>query len=100
EIDLILVATVTPDTSFPSVSCVIQDKLGASNAAAMDVGAACAGFIYAMTTAEQFIKTKVYQKILVIGDDKLSKFTDWTDRSEERRVGKECRYHNRRRDKK
>ncbi len=81
EIDLILVATVTPDTSFPSVSCVIQDKLGASNAAAMDVGAACAGFIYAMTTAEQFIKTKVYQKILVIGADKLSKITDWTDRN-------------------
>src|SRR5690625_2326173 len=81
EIDLILVATVTPDTSFPSVSCVIQDKLGASNAAAMDVGAACAGFIYAMTTAEQFIKTKVYQKILVIGADKLSKITEWTDRN-------------------
>src|SRR5699024_11511937 len=66
EIDLILVATVTPDTSFPSVSCVIQDKLGASNAAAMDVGAACAGFIYAMTIAEQFIKTKVYKYIIFI----------------------------------
>lgn len=81
DVDLILVATVTPDSSFPSVSCIIQDKLGATKAAAMDVGAACTGFIYGMITAEQFIKTKTYKKILVVGTDKLSKITDWTDRN-------------------
>lgn len=81
EIDLILVATVTPDRSFPSVSCMIQDKLGARNAAAMDISAACSGFIYGMVTAKQFIETKAYKKILVVGVDKLSKITDWTDRN-------------------
>jgi len=81
ELDLILVATVTPDTSFPSISCIIQDKLGAVNAASMDVSAACSGFIYSLTTAKQFIETKTYKKILVVGVEKLSKITDWTDRS-------------------
>lgn len=81
ELDLILVATVTPDTPFPSVSCMIQERLGATNAAAMDVGAACAGFMYGMITAQQFIKTNAYQKILIVGVDKLSKITDWTDRN-------------------
>ena len=81
EIDLILVATVTPDTPFPSVACVIQDRLGASNAAAMDVSAACSGFMYAMITAKQFIETKSYKHILVVGAEKLSKITDWSDRN-------------------
>jgi 3-oxoacyl-[acyl-carrier-protein] synthase III len=81
ELDLILVATVTPDSSFPSIACLIQDKLGAANAAAMDVSAACSGYIYAMTIAKQFIETKTYKKILVVGAEKLSKITDWTDRS-------------------
>lgn len=81
EIDLILVATVTPDTPFPSVSCMIQEKLGATNAASMDVSAACTGFIYAMATGSQFIETGAYKHVLVVGVDKLSKITDWTDRN-------------------
>ncbi|HLR09681.1 MAG TPA: beta-ketoacyl-ACP synthase III [Bacillota bacterium] len=81
SIDLILVATVTPDTPFPSVACMIQERLGAINAAAMDLGAACAGFIYGLVTAEQFIKTGVYQHVLIVGADKLSKIVDWTDRN-------------------
>lgn len=81
EIDLILVATVTPDTPFPTVSCMIQDKLGAKNAAAMDISAACAGFMYGVITGQQFIETGQYKHVLVIGVDKLSKITDWTDRN-------------------
>lgn len=81
ELDLILVATVTPDRSFPSVSCMIQDKLGANNAAAMDVSAACAGFMYGMITAGQFIQNGAYKHILVVGVEKLSKITNWEDRN-------------------
>ncbi|GAA0312908.1 beta-ketoacyl-ACP synthase III [Oceanobacillus oncorhynchi subsp. oncorhynchi] len=81
DIDLILVATVTPDTAFPSIACLIQDRLGAVNAAAMDVGAACAGFMYGVITANQFIATGTYKNVLVVGSEKLSKITDWTDRS-------------------
>lgn len=81
DIDLILVATVTPDTPFPSVACMIQDRLGASKAAAMDISAACSGFMYGMITAKQFVETKVYKNILVVGVEKLSKITDWTDRN-------------------
>ena len=81
ELDLILVATVTPDTPFPSVACMIQDRLGATNAAALDVGAACAGFMYALITGKQYIEAGSYQKILVVGVDKLSKIIDWTDRN-------------------
>ncbi|MFL6517562.1 MAG: beta-ketoacyl-ACP synthase III [Bacillus sp. (in: firmicutes)] len=81
EIDLILVATVTPDTPFPSVACRIQEKLGAKKAAAMDVSAACAGYMYGIVTAKQFIETDVYKYVLVVGVEKLSKVTDWTDRN-------------------
>ncbi|TQS75817.1 ketoacyl-ACP synthase III [Ornithinibacillus gellani] len=81
ELDLILVATVTPDTPFPSVACMLQERLGATKAAAMDVSAACAGFMYAMITAKQFIDTKVYRRVLIVGVEKLSKITDWTDRN-------------------
>jgi len=81
EIDLILVATVTPDTPFPSVSCMIQERLGATNAAAMDLGAACAGFMYGIITGKQFIETKAYKHILIVGVDKLSKITNWSDRN-------------------
>lgn len=81
EIDLILVATVTPDTPFPSVSCMIQDRLGATNAAALDLGAACAGFVYGLVTATQFVKAGAYKNVLVVGADKLSKIIDWEDRS-------------------
>lgn len=64
EIDLIIVATVTPDQSFPSVACVLQERLGAKRAAALDISAACSGFIYAMATAGQFIQTGAYKKFL------------------------------------
>lgn len=80
DIDLILVATVTPDTPFPSVACRIQERLGAKRAAAMDVSAACAGFMYGIVTAKQFIETEVYKNVLVVGVEKLSKITDWNDR--------------------
>ncbi|MBB6512611.1 3-oxoacyl-[acyl-carrier-protein] synthase-3 [Gracilibacillus halotolerans] len=81
DIDLILVATVTPDKSFPSVSCILQEKLGATKAAAMDVSAACSGFMYGMITAKQFIESGAYTNVLVIGAEKLSKITDWEDRN-------------------
>lgn len=81
EIDLILVATVTPDKPFPSVACQLQERLGATKAAAMDISAACAGFMYGIITAKQFIDTGVYQNVLVIGAEKLSKITDWEDRN-------------------
>lgn len=81
DLDLILVATVTPDYSFPSVSCLIQDRLGADKAAAMDIGAACAGFMYGLITAKQFIDNGTYQKVLIVGSEKLSKIVDWHDRS-------------------
>ncbi|MBE5092528.1 beta-ketoacyl-ACP synthase III [Bacillus thuringiensis] len=81
DIDLILVATVTPDRAFPAVACVIQETIGAKHAAAMDVGAACAGFMYGMITAQQFIKTGTYKNVLVVGSDKLSKIVDWNDRN-------------------
>ena len=81
EIDLILVATVTPDQPFPSVSCILQDRLGAKRAAAMDVSAACAGFMYGMVTAKQFIDNGAYKNILVVGVEKLSKVTNWNDRN-------------------
>jgi 3-oxoacyl-[acyl-carrier-protein] synthase-3 len=81
EIDLILVATVTPDQPFPTVSCILQERLGAKKAAAMDISAACAGFMYGMVTAKQFIESGVYKNILVVGVEKLSKITDWNDRN-------------------
>lgn len=81
EIDLILVATVTPDQPFPTVACMLQEKLGATKAAAMDVSAACAGFMYGVITAKQFIETNAYKYVLVVGVEKLSKITDWTDRN-------------------
>lgn len=81
DLDMILVATVTPDTSFPSVSCMLQDKLGAGNVAAMDLSAACSGFMYGVITAKQFIESGAYKNVLVVGAEKLSKITDWSDRN-------------------
>jgi 3-oxoacyl-[acyl-carrier-protein] synthase III len=81
DIDLILVATVTPEQPFPSVACKLQERLGAKKAAAMDISAACAGFMYGIVTAKQFIETDVYKNVLVIGVEKLSKITDWSDRN-------------------
>ena len=81
EIDLILVATVTPDMFFPSTACFVQTKIGAKNAACFDVSAACAGFLYALEIAQQFITSHTYDTILVIGAEKLSSIVDWTDRN-------------------
>ncbi|MCM3791734.1 beta-ketoacyl-ACP synthase III [Priestia megaterium] len=81
DIDMIIVATVTPDQPFPTVSCMLQEKLGATKAASYDVSAACAGFMYGMITAKQFIETNAYKHILVVGVEKLSKITDWDDRN-------------------
>src|SRR6478752_238676 len=81
DIDMIIVATVTPDQPFPTVSCMLQEKLGAKKAASFDVSAACAGFMYGMITAKQFIETNAYKHILVVGVEKLSKITDWDDRN-------------------
>lgn len=80
EIDLIMVATVTPDMVFPSTACIVQRELGAVNAAAFDLETACSGFLYGITIADQFIKTGMYKKILVIGAETLSKVLDWEDR--------------------
>ena len=81
EIGLILVATVTPDRPFPSVSAMLQDQLGATNAAAMDISAACAGFMYGVVTAKQFVESGTYDYVLVVGVEKLSKITNWEDRN-------------------
>ena len=81
EIDLILVATVTPDMFFPSTACFVQNKIGAKNAACFDVSAACAGFLYTLEIAQQFITSHTYDTILVIGAEKLSSIVDWKDRN-------------------
>ena len=79
-LDLIIVATITPDMFFPSTACRIQDKIGAK-CGAFDLAAACSGFPYAVAVADSFIKAGTYQNILVVGTEVLSGFIDWTDRS-------------------
>ncbi len=81
QIDLIIVATITPDMFFPSTACFVQTKIGARQAACFDVSAACAGFLYALEIAQQFITSHTYDTILVIGAEKLSSIVDWTDRN-------------------
>ncbi len=81
EIDLIIVATVTPDMFFPSTACFVQTKIGATNAACFDMSAACSGFLYAIEVAQQFITSHTYDTILVIGAEKLSSIVNWTDRN-------------------
>ncbi len=81
ELDLILAATTTPDTVMPSLGCTLQDKLGAKNAAAFDLYAACSGFLYGMSVADAFIRSGVYRNILLVGAEVLSRFTDWEDRT-------------------
>ncbi len=81
DIDLIVVATVTPDMLVPSAACILQMKLGAKNAVAFDINGACTGFLYALSVAEKFIRTGASKRALVIGAETLSRFTDWTDRS-------------------
>ena len=80
EIDLILVATCSPDTFFPSTACQVQAVLGAESAAAFDMSAACAGFLFALNTAYAYINSGICKKVLVIGADTMTRFLDWQDR--------------------
>ncbi len=81
QLDMIIVATVTPDTMFPSTACILQEKLGATKAGALDISAACTGFLYGITTAAQFIANGLYRYVLVIGVEVLSKITNYEDRN-------------------
>lgn len=81
DLDLIICATITGDMPFPSTSCLVQDRIGAKNAAAFDLQAGCSGWVYSLSTASQFVRTGAYDCVLVIGVDILSSVTDWTDRS-------------------
>lgn len=81
DLDLVIVATVTGDMIFPATSCLVQDQIGATNAGAFDLGAACAGFIYATSVAASMIESGQCRRILVAGVDVLSKYVDWTDRA-------------------
>ena len=81
EVDLIIVATITPDMQFPSTACLVQQKLGATRAAAFDLEAACSGFVYALDVAAHFVQSHTYNTVLVIGAEKMSSVVDWTDRS-------------------
>jgi 3-oxoacyl-[acyl-carrier-protein] synthase-3 len=81
EIDTIIVATVTPDYLFPATACLVQNEIGARNAYAFDLSAACSGFLYALTTGANFIESGRAEKVLVIGADKMSSIVDYTDRS-------------------
>jgi 3-oxoacyl-[acyl-carrier-protein] synthase-3 len=81
EINLILVATATPDMLFPATACFVQKKIGAANAACLDISAACAGFLFGIEIAQQFITSHSYDTVLVIGAEKLTSITNWTDRS-------------------
>ena len=81
DIDLIIVATTSPDMTFPSTACLLQAKIGADNAAAFDVQAVCSGFVYALTTADAMIRAGQAKKALVVGAEVFSRMLDWSDRS-------------------
>ena len=81
SIDLIVLATTTPDRTFPSTACLLQQKLGIINCPAFDLQAVCSGFVYALATADNFIKAGAAKCALVVGADAMSRITDWTDRS-------------------
>ena len=81
DLDLILVATITPDMFFPSTACLLQERLGATNAAAFDILAACSGFIYGLAITDAFLRSGAYRTILLIGAETLSKIVDWQDRN-------------------
>ncbi len=81
QLDLIIVATVTPDMVFPSTACLVQRKLGARRAAGFDLEAACSGFIYGLEIGQQFIMSRTYDTVLVIGAEKLSTIVNWKDRN-------------------
>jgi len=81
QIQLIIVATITPDMPFPATACLVQHKIGAKRAAAFDLEAACSGFIYGLEVAQQFIMSRTYDTVLVIGAEKLSSIVNWKDRN-------------------
>src|SRR3954463_1375114 len=81
DVDLILVATAPPDMLFPATACFVQKKIGAKNAACLDISAACAGFLFGIEIAQQFITSHTHNTVLVIGAEKLSSITNWTDRN-------------------
>jgi len=81
ELDLIIVATTTPDMTFPGTACILQAKLGANGCAAFDVQAVCSGFVYALTTADMFIRAGQARTALVVGTEVFSRLLDWTDRA-------------------
>ncbi len=81
DIDFIIVATVTPDMLFPSTACLVQQRLGAKGVFAFDLSAACSGFIYALSVADQYIRSGLYRTGLVIGSDVFSRMIDWSDRN-------------------
>ena len=81
DLNLIIVATITPDMQFPAVACILQNALSAKDAICFDISAACAGFVYAVTIAQNFIATGAYNNALVVGAEVLSSITDWQDRN-------------------
>ncbi len=81
DVDLIIVATITPDMAFPATACLVQDKLQASRAWAFDLSGACSGFVYALTVGAQFVESGAHRRVLVIGADVMSTITDYTDRA-------------------
>ncbi|MFH1858183.1 MAG: beta-ketoacyl-ACP synthase III [Candidatus Omnitrophota bacterium] len=81
DVELIIVATITPDMPFPATSCFVQEKLGARGAACFDISAACSGFVHGIAIAQQFLSTKTYRNALVIGAETLTPIIDWKDRS-------------------
>ena len=81
ELDLIIVATVTPDMLFPATACLVQDRIGAKKAWGFDVSAACSGFVYALTTGAQFVQTGAHRKVMVIGADVMTSIIDYKDRT-------------------
>ncbi len=80
DIDIIIVATITPDHLTPSTACIVQGAIGAKNALAFDINVACSGFVYALSVADKFLKSGLYKTALVIGAETLSKIVDWSDR--------------------
>ena len=80
QLDLIIVATISADSNFPSMACLVQKAIGANNAVAFDISAACSGYLFAMTTAKQYIQTGLYNNALIIAAERITKLIDWKDR--------------------
>ena len=81
EIELVIVATASADHAFPSTACLVQDRIGAKNAAAFDLSAGCSGFVYSLGVASQMVKSGLYKKALIIGAETLSRIMNWEDRN-------------------